>query len=267
MLADGCLAGADRPQSSSPPPMLNLALNARAMRCRMAASSTLETSNVMLDEDYARINNEVTRRQLRDDRGQRYRHPAFRRDPATRCSSRSSPPRRSARAPGLGLSMVYGFVKQSSGHIKIYSEEGHGTSVKIYLPRATATAPDAAEALASADNVEGGRETMLVVEDDPLVRNYVDRRRSRASATRTLDGRQRRRGAATCIDNAPTSICCSPTSSCPGRMNGRQLGRRGVEAAPSPKTLFTLRLYRERDRSPRPARSGVLLLRPQAVSP
>src|SRR4030081_820320 len=73
---------------------------------------------------------------------------------------------------GLGLSMVYGFVKQSNGHIKIYSEEGHGTTVKIYLPRATGLGQTAAEALASS-GIEGGHEVVLVVEDDALVRRYV----------------------------------------------------------------------------------------------
>lgn len=68
--------------------------------------------------------------------------------------------------------MVFGFVKQSGGHVKIYSEEGHGTSVKIYLPRATGLQQTAAEALVSA-HVDGGNETVLVVEDDALVRRYV----------------------------------------------------------------------------------------------
>lgn len=74
---------------------------------------------------------------------------------------------------GLGLSMVYGFVEQSGGHARIYSEAGHGTSVKIYLPRS-----DGVEAL-SADETNimnvfpTGDETVLVVEDDPDVRETV----------------------------------------------------------------------------------------------
>ena len=71
---------------------------------------------------------------------------------------------------GLGLSMVYGFVKQSDGHIKIYSEEGHGTTVKIYLPRATGAARPRPRRRRR-PRVDGGHETILVVEDDTLVRD------------------------------------------------------------------------------------------------
>ena len=71
---------------------------------------------------------------------------------------------------GLGLSMVYGFVKQSGGHIKIYSEEGHGTTIKLYLPPALGRAEIAVSA---ASPVSGGTETILVVEDDAMVRNFV----------------------------------------------------------------------------------------------
>ena len=72
---------------------------------------------------------------------------------------------------GLGLAQAYGFVKQSGGHIKIYSEPGHGTVVKIYLPR-TRRAQDAADATDSLP-VEGGKERILVVEDDEGVRAAV----------------------------------------------------------------------------------------------
>lgn len=74
---------------------------------------------------------------------------------------------------GLGLSMVYGFIKQSNGHVGIYSELGHGTSVKLYLPRsdglvAEVVAPDKRP-------IPGGTERILVAEDEPQVRASVVR--------------------------------------------------------------------------------------------
>jgi two-component system NtrC family sensor kinase len=70
------------------------------------------------------------------------------------------------------LSQVYGFVKQSGGHIDIYSEIGHGTTVKMYLPRSCETPPDAAQSVSS-EIKRGNREVILIVEDDAAVRNYV----------------------------------------------------------------------------------------------
>ncbi|HEX8604099.1 MAG TPA: PAS domain-containing protein [Pseudoduganella sp.] len=76
---------------------------------------------------------------------------------------------------GLGLSMTYGFVKQSRGHIRIYSEPGHGTSIKIYLPRTMlAESTDAlSDTGPESDAIAGGTETILAVEDDPGVRSVV----------------------------------------------------------------------------------------------
>jgi CheY-like chemotaxis protein len=72
---------------------------------------------------------------------------------------------------GLGLSMVYGFVKQSGGHIKAYSEEGHGTTIRMYLPQAGAEPVQ--EAPAEPATMESGSETIFVVEDDAMVRTSV----------------------------------------------------------------------------------------------
>ena len=77
----------------------------------------------------------------------------------------------------LGLSMVYGFVKQSGGHVQLYSELGHGTTVRLYLPahgRASAAAATAPPAVRSRRAASG--ETILVVEDDPRVRRVAVRR-------------------------------------------------------------------------------------------
>lgn len=72
---------------------------------------------------------------------------------------------------GLGLSMVYGFIKQSQGHITIYSEPGIGTTVKLYLPRFTGTA----EIMMSEEEglLQGGTETILLVEDDGMLRHFA----------------------------------------------------------------------------------------------
>jgi CheY-like chemotaxis protein len=72
---------------------------------------------------------------------------------------------------GLGLSMVYGFVKQSGGHVKIYSEVGEGTTIKLYLPRAMQS--EDVEVATVIGPIVGGSETVLVVEDDAEVRDTV----------------------------------------------------------------------------------------------
>jgi CheY-like chemotaxis protein len=73
---------------------------------------------------------------------------------------------------GLGLSQVYGFVRQSNGHVKIYSEPGEGTTVKIYLPRLMREAARVEPPILEVPSGHSG-ETILVVEDDPDVRAYV----------------------------------------------------------------------------------------------
>src|ERR1044072_5777167 len=74
---------------------------------------------------------------------------------------------------GLGLSQVYGFVKQSGGHIKIYSEPGEGTTIKIYLPRHNARVSAKAERVSAEPLPRGNGERVLVTEDDVDVRAYV----------------------------------------------------------------------------------------------
>jgi len=81
------------------------------------------------------------------------------------------------RGTGLGLAMVYGFVKQSGGHVSIYSEPGHGTTMNLYFPRSGATAQDPAGAAQKTANATGPvRETILVVEDDSRVRQLSIKR-------------------------------------------------------------------------------------------
>jgi CheY-like chemotaxis protein len=213
--------------------VLNLALNARdAMPS--GGKLSLETNNVYLDENYANMHSEVTPGNyvmvaVSDTGGG---------IPASLLERVFDPfftTKEVGKGTGLGLSMVFGFIKQSGGHIKIYSEEGHGTSVKMYLPRATGLNQTAAEVLISA-NVEGGNETVLVVEDDSMVRRYVmtqieslgyttHEAANAAEALKIL-------GAET-IDLLFTDVIM------PGTMNGRQLVEEASKRQPSLKVLYT----------------------------
>jgi CheY-like chemotaxis protein len=213
--------------------LLNLALNARDAMAD-GGKLTLETRNVVLDENYAAMNEEVrpgdyvmvavsdTGEGIPRDLLQKVFEPFF----TTKEVGKGS---------GLGLSMVYGFVKQSNGHVKIYSEEGHGTAVKLYLPQAEGVAAPATEAVITAG--DHGDESILIVEDDALVREYVVAQISRFGY-HTLSASNATEGLA--IINGPERIDLLFTDVIiPGGMNGRQLATEAVKQRPGLKVLYT----------------------------
>jgi CheY-like chemotaxis protein len=131
--------------------------------------------------------------------------------------------------------MVYGFVKQSHGHIKIYSEEGHGTTVRIYLPQATGAVQPAE--LASPSSIEGGDETILIVEDDDLVRTFVIGQ-IQSLGYRTLAAVNA--AEALVVIDGPDAIDLLFTDMImPGAMNGRQLADEALRRRAALKILFT----------------------------
>ena len=136
---------------------------------------------------------------------------------------------------GLGLSMVFGFVKQSGGHIKIYSEEGHGTTVKLYLPRSTGQGHAATAQLVT--QVVGGDETILVVEDDTLVRKYVMAQVA-SLGYETLEAANAAE-ALKIIENGAEVDLLFTDVIMPGAMNGRQLVDEALRRRPLLKILFT----------------------------
>lgn len=149
--------------------ILNLAINARdAMNG--SGKLTIEVGNAFLDDDYARLHSDVSAGQyvmiavtdtgsgISPELIDQVFEPFFSTKPE-------------GQGTGLGLSMVYGFAKQSHGHVKIYSEVAQGTSVKMYLPRSTQR--EDAPVVRDDAPLVGGRETILVVEDNESVRSTV----------------------------------------------------------------------------------------------
>jgi CheY-like chemotaxis protein len=146
--------------------ILNLAINARDAMAD-GGKLTLEAANAFLDDAYAAQHSEVMSGQYVmvgiSDTGE-----GMAPEIITRAFEPFFTTKPEGRGTGLGLSQVYGFVKQSGGHIKIYSELGQGTTVKLYLPRTRK--PQEGAGPVSTGRVEGGSERILVVEDDEQVR-------------------------------------------------------------------------------------------------
>ena len=150
--------------------LFNLALNARYAMPK-GGKLTIETSNAFLDQEYCRTDPEIRPGQYVlisvSDTGV-----GMNQEVAGRVFEPFFTTKAVGQGTGLGLSQVYGFVKQSGGHVRVYSEPGHGTTVKIYLPRLMGEIqPGRTEPTSTAGKSLG--ETILVVEDDADVRSYI----------------------------------------------------------------------------------------------
>ncbi len=228
---EACLANVDPNQLATA--ILNLAINARDAMPD-GGKLILETASAVLDENYASRHSEVRPGRYAllavSDTGTGI--PAAILDKVFNPFFTSKEP---GKGTGLGLSMVYGFVKQSAGHIKIYSEEGHGTTIKIYLPPGTGAslAPEAAVAPA----IQGGHETILVVEDDKLVREYV-LTQLRSLGYVTLDAANGAEALAIIAAGNQIDLLFTDVIM-PGAMNGRQLATEVQKSKPGLKVLFT----------------------------
>jgi len=137
---------------------------------------------------------------------------------------------------GLGLSMVYGFAKQSDGHVAIYSEQGLGTTVRIYLPRAGA-GQSLADVVESEEAAPRGYETILIAEDDPFVRSSAIRRVESLGyrVVAAINGKEALQRLRTdpSIDMLFTDIVM------PGGMSGWELADQARRIRPALPVLFT----------------------------
>lgn len=228
--AETCLATVDPNQLTTA--LLNLALNARDAMPD-GGKLILETGSAFLDENYADMNSDVRPGHYAliavSDTGAGI--PAAILDKVFNPFFTSKGP---GKGTGLGLSMVYGFVKQSAGHIKIYSEEGHGTTIKMYLPPGTGVLLGSDVAAPSA---QGGHETILVVEDDKLVRDYV-LTQLHSLGYITLDAANAAEALAIVGAGRPFDLLFTDVIM-PGIMNGRQLVDELRKTKPGLKVLFT----------------------------
>jgi signal transduction histidine kinase len=219
--------------------LLNLAVNARDAMPG-GGRLTIETANAYLDEAYSAGREDVTAGQYVmisvSDTGSgmppevlaRAFEPFFTTKPV-------------GQGTGLGLSHVYGFAKQSGGHAAIYSETGHGTTVKVYLPRLRSplagAPPEIEEPAESAPGRVGASETILVTEDEQLVREFATVALEEAGwrVLAAEDGPS----ALALLDAHPEVALLFTDVVLTGPLNGRALADEALKRRPELPVLFT----------------------------
>jgi CheY-like chemotaxis protein len=214
--------------------LLNLCVNAQdAMPA--GGKLTIETGNALLDSGYANLNPEVKPGQYVlisvSDTGT-----GIDAETLARVFDPFFTTKEVGKGTGLGLSMVYGFAKQSQGHIKIYSEVGHGTSVKLYLPKADHKDEPSHEIQQPIADLRGS-EVILLVEDNDLVRELaksqlVDLGYRVLEATNGKEALQ--------VIQERTDIALLFTDVImPGGMNGSDLAQEACRLIPALKVLYS----------------------------
>ena len=218
--------------------LLNLALNGRdAIGTSGTANGclTIEATNATLDATYAEQAGDVTAGAYVvfsvTDNGT-----GMSRDQIARATEPFYTTKPDGQGTGLGLSMVFGFAKQSGGHFKLYSEEGRGTTAKLYLPRSD-TPADSALSPAGTDQRRGTGEIILLVEDDLTVRT------SGAEVLRSLgysvvEAPSAADALALIMQGLRPNVLFTDVVM-PGRLNARSLAERAVSIVPGLPVLFT----------------------------
>ncbi len=223
--------------------VLNLALNARDAMPR-GGSLIIETANKTIDEVYVERNpgsraGDFVMLSVSDTgtgMTPEVRDKAFEPFFTTKGADKGT---------GLGLSMVYGFVQRSGGHAKIYSEEGQGTAVHLYLPRAAEIGTAAEAAGGSFETLPRGSETILVVDDEPaLVEAAVHLLGRLGYRTLTADSAIQ---ALAVLDEPPAVDLLFSDVIMPGGMDGYRLAIEALARHPGLKVLLTSGFTRQRE--------------------